>query len=275
LLHVSGPWWRRRVLGSTVMVSRWLTVVSIIAGSAILLGVRGIYLKHLDPAPTDPSQQQPIVNRSGDAQEATEIGRAARKSDAVHRRDVLPATESYPPQEATLQSHAPHVEPDPTRESGVPGRTSGDSAPAGEAPLDLLLYSVSRRLDVHRHHDLLRFILDEEIRETGLDVDAALSIEAAISEIAAARGAASGVGSGYSDIQCTVSLCTLLLESRGAFQMTRLSPEFQAMMEQGPVSMVSWVGLGTREREGHLRFYLYRSGMEQHSDLLEAVVAGP
>lgn len=257
------------------MGSRWPIVLWIIAASAISLGVYGIYLKHLQTTTPDSPQRQPLVNRSADAQQTTQVGASSRKSDAIQRADVLPAMDSPPPLEVTLQNPAAPVEPNRTRESEDPRPTSGDSAPVGEASLEVLLYSVTRGVDVNRHHDLLQFILDEETKETGLDLDASVSIEAAISEIAAARGVASSVRSSGNDIQCTASLCTFLLESSGAFQMTRLSSEFQAMMEQGPVSMVSWVGLGTREREGYLRFYLYRSAIEQHLDLLEAVVAGP
>lgn len=274
LLYVADVSWRRRILGSPLMISRRPIGLSIIIASAISLGAYGIYLKHIDPTAADSPQTHPLVSRSADAQQTTKIGKSSSKSDAVQRGDVLPTIESSPPLEETLQNTAAPDEPYSTRESKDPG-LAGDPAPEGEAPIGVLLNSVVHRLGVDGHHDLLRFILDEEIKESGLDSDAALSIETAILEVAGARGNPSEVRSGVSDIQCTASLCTFLVESGGAFQMTRMSPEFQAMLEQGPVSMIWWVGLGTRERQGHVRLYMYRPDIEQHWGLLEAVLAGP
>ncbi|HRP34973.1 MAG TPA: hypothetical protein PLI48_03730 [Gammaproteobacteria bacterium] len=256
------------------MIFRRPIVVSIIIASAISFGAYGIYLKRNELMATDSSQRHPLLNHSRDAQQTTQTGLSSSDSDSVRLGDFPPTIESSPPLEETMQNSAADVEPFHRRESEDPGQT-GDPVPEREATIGILLNSVVERLGVEGHHDLLQFILDEEIKETGLDVDAALSIEAAISEIAAARGVSSGVGSGDSDIQCTASLCTLLVESGGPFQMTRMSPEFQAMMEQGPVSMLWWVRLGTRERLDHVRLYMYRPGIEQHLNLLEAVVATP
>lgn len=261
-------------MGSTVMIFRRPIVVSIIIASAISLGAYGIYLKRNEPMATDSSQRHPLLNHSPDAQQTTQAGLSSSDSDAARLGDVSPTIESSSPLEETMQDSAADVEPFPTLESEDPSQT-GDPVPEREATTGNLLNSVVERLGVEGHHDLLQFILDEEIKETRLDVDAARSIEAAVLEVAGTSRISSDERSGVSDIQCTASLCTLLVESGGPFQMMGMSPEFQAMMEQGPVSMLWWVRLGTRERLDHVRLYLYRPGIVQHLGLLEAVVAGP
>lgn len=249
------------------MISRRPFVLSIIIASVISLGAYGIYLRRIETAAMDSSQRH--------AQQTVHSGNSSSETDAVHHRNFLSTVESSPASEETLQNSSAPVDTHPMRESGYSDETAGDSALESDASVIDLNRRVLHRLDHHAYHDLLQFILDEERQATGLDDDAAVSLEAAIREFAVARGMPSDVQSGVSDIQCTAALCTFLEDRHGPFGMIRRSPEWQAMEKQGPVPMVWSVWLQTQERQGHGRVYMLRPEIERHRDLLEAIVAVP
>jgi len=158
-----------------------------------------------------------------------------------------------------------------------------DSVNEVEDSIERLLHGAVRERSGGAGHDLLRFILEEDIRELGPHVDAAESFEQAILTVAATRGIAPDGGSGVSDLVCTVSLCTFVAEPRGTFSSIRQTPEWHEMELEGPVPSIrsilgpahSWVRFGIRSSDGEtlLRYYYYRPGIERHRELLEAVVA--
>ncbi|NGP52336.1 hypothetical protein [Thioalkalivibrio sp. XN8] len=175
-----------------------------------------------------------------------------------------------------MPEDSPHPDRDPVHQAGD--------------PIEHLLHSAVRHRRGGAGHDLLRFILEEDIREFGLDVEAAESFEQAILTVATAKGIPPGDGSGISDIVCTVSLCTFVAEPLGTYNMIRHSPEWFAMEKEGPVpgirSMLepsqqlraahTWIRFGIRSSGGKAQVYYYRPGIiEHHRELLEAVVAEP
>lgn len=247
--------------------SRRLFVFSMIIVSAMSLAAYGIYLKRVDPTATDFSQRNPSTKHSADAQPAMQGEEPSVESDAVHRANISLGIDSSAASNETRQIDSVPVEIHFTQEPG-------DRGPEPEAPVRELTREVGYELGPHAYHDLLRFILEEEIQETGLDIEAARLLEASILEVAVALGRPSDVHLGVSDVQCTASLCTFLRDHRGTFFRMRLSPDWRAMEQQGPVPIFSWVGLGTGERQHHDRFYMFRPAIERHRDLLEAVVAG-
>ena len=165
------------------------------------------------------------------------------------------------------------------------GQLSPESEPANEVDdsIERLLHGAVRERSGGAGHDLLRFILEEDIRELGPDADAAESFEQAILTVAATRGIAPDGGSGVSDLVCTVSLCTFVAEPRGTFSSIRQTPEWHAMEERGPVPSIrsilgpahSWVRFGIRSSDGktQVHYYYYRPAIERHRELLEAVIA--
>jgi hypothetical protein len=243
-------------------------LVWIIAASAVSLGAYGVWLKRTESTAPHLPQTHPFVSLHADSQQADQSEKLSVESDAVHRANVPRGTESSPATDETPPNGSVLVETHLAHESGASG-------PEPEAPILVLTREVGYRLSPHAYHDLLRFIMEQEIQETGLDLEAARLLEATILEFAVARGMPSDVHLGISDVQCTASLCTLLRDFDGTFFRFRMSPEWRAMEKQGAVPIVSWVGLGTGEREGHMRVYMFRPAIELHRDLLEAVVAGP
>lgn len=191
------------------------------------------------------------------------------KLDAPSDRNV--SAQPYEDSEADLPSGPLHPEREPTH--------------GPDKSIENLLHGAVRLRPGGAGRDLVRFILEEEIREFGLDVDAAESFTQAILTVAAARGMPPGGGSGVSDLVCTVSLCTFVAEPRGTFASIRQTPEWHAMEHEGPVPSIraivgpahSWVrfGIGSSGGETQLQYFYYRPEIERHRELLEAVVAEP
>lgn len=249
------------------MKSRRLVVFSMIVVSAMLLAAYGTYLERVDPTATYFSQRNPSTKNSADAQPAMQGEEPSVESDVVQRASIPRGIDSSAASNETLQIDSVPVEIHLTQ-------VSGDGGPEPEAPIRELTREVGYSLGPHAYHDLLRFTLEEEIQATGLDLEAARLLEASILEVAVALGTSPDVHLGVSDVPCTASLCTFLRDHRGAFFRMRLSPEWRAMEKQGPVPIVSWVGLGTGEPQHHDRFYMFRPAIERHRDLLEALVVG-
>lgn len=248
-------------------ISRRSVAILIVIATAISLGGYGSYLKRIDTAATETSQRHRTQTHQSES--------FTSESDAVHGGNLRPTSEFSPTSEETVQNRSAPVGNRSTGEPGNHGRTVGHPAPKGNASIVDLNLQALHRLDHHAYHDLLQFILGEEILETGQDIAAAELLEAAIREFVVARSVPTDVQSGVSNIQCTAALCTFLEDRHGPFGMMRRSPEWQAIERQGPMPVVWSVWLHTEERQGHGRVYLFRPGIEQHRDLLEAVVAGP
>lgn len=204
---------------------------------------------------------------------------SSSQSDPYGSPDALPDCDVSPQQDGDYQADLPLV----------PVHQKRDQAHEVEYSIEALPHLAVHRLRGAGQQDLLRFILEEDISEFGLDVDAAKSFEEAILTAAAARGIPPGVGSGVTDIVCTVSLCTFVAEPLGAFDSIRQTPEWYAMEQEGPVPGVrsmlqptrelgparSWVRFGIRSGGGKTQVYYYRPGIERHRELLEAVIAEP
>lgn len=248
----------------------------------VILGVAsiGAYAVHLggDRFPEATPTEEPVQVNVAIAPEvregpASSLDRSSRSDppgkDALPDRDVLP--KPHEDSEADLPSGPLHSEREPTH--GL------------DKSIEHLLHGAIRHRPGGAGRDLLHFILEEDIREFGVDVDAAESFKQAILTVAAARGMPPGGGSGVSDIVCTVSLCTFVAEPRGTFSSIRQTPEWHAMELEGPVPSIrailgpshSWVRFGNESSGGktQLQYYYYRPEIERHRELLEAVVAEP
>jgi hypothetical protein len=254
-------------------MSRRRLISSIIFAVAVAVGAYAVHVDDARVSETTPTQEPAEVNLTiAPEASASRLDPPSRSGpsdnpEAPADRDVSPQpNEDY---EAGLRSVALQAEREPTH----------------EADIEDLLHGAVRLRPGGAGQDLLRFILEEDIREFGLDVDAAQSFEQAILTVAAARGRPPGDGSGVSDLVCTVSLCTFVAEPRGTFASIRQTPEWHAMEHEGPVPSIrailgpahTWVrfGIGSSGGKTQLQYYYYRPEIERHRELLEAVVAEP
>lgn len=251
------------------MASRWRLVSLTIVVAAVSIGALRLFDRPGETA-VDPSNKDLLVNQSAAVQASTRI-------PATPSRPGTEQAPEAPPDAAASPSSADVILAGPPQ--GVPEPAS-DPEPEMEEPIDSLLYKALKHLPRGADQDLLRFILEEEIRENGADLNAAVQFEAAVLEVAAARGMPAGIQSGISEIVCSVSLCTFEADLDGTYNTIRHTPEWYAMEQHGPVPSIdsvrpsrSWVMFGRPERR--VQVYYYRPAIEQHRELLEALLAEP
>ena len=252
------------------MASRWRLVSLTIVVAAVSIGALRLFDRPGETA-VDPSNKDLLVNQSAAVQASTRI-------PATPSRPGTEQAPEAPPDAAASPSSADVISTGPPQ---VVTERASDPEPEMEAPIDSLLYQAIKHLPRGANQDLLRFILEEEIRESGADLEAAVAFEAAVLDVAAARGMPAGIQSGISEIVCSVSLCSFKADLDGTYNTIRHTPEWSAMEEQGPVPSIdsvlgpsqSWVGFGLPERR--LQVYYYRPAIERHRELLEAVLAEP
>ena len=252
------------------MASRWRLVSLTILVAAVSIGALRLLGGPFETA-VDPSNNDLLANQSASAQASTSIQASPSLPGAEQAPEARPGDAVLPSSADVILARPPQVVPEP----------ASDPEPAMEAPIDSLLYQAIKHLPRGANQDLLRFILEEEIRESGADLEAAVAFEAAVLDVAAARGMPAGIQSGISEIVCSVSLCSFKADLDGTYNTIRHTPEWSAMEEQGPVPSIdlvlgpshSWVGFGLPERR--LQVYYYRPAIERHRELLEAVLAEP
>lgn len=250
------------------------TLVSLISVvGALAIGAYAVHVGNARAPEASPTNGTPEVNRPNSSDVT------AARVDLPSRSDPPGNPEAMPHRDVSSQQVG-----DPEADSpSAPLFPESDSVNEVEASIERLLHGAVRERSGGAGHDLLRFILEEDIRELSPDADATESFEQAILTVAATRGIAPDGGSGVSDLVCTVSLCTFVAEPRGTFSSIRQTPEWHAMELEGPVPSIrailgpahSWVRFGVKSRDGEtqVRYYYYRPGIERHRELLEAVAA--
>ncbi len=245
----------------------------IVVVGALAIGAYAVHVASVRTPEASPTNGTPEVNRPNPSDLTASRIDLTSQSDPPGNQEALPDRVVSPQQVGDPEADAPSAPLSPER----------DPASEVDDSIEHLLHRAVRRRSGGAGHDLLRFIVEEEIREFGPDTDAAESFEEAILTVAAARGIPLDRGSGVSDLVCTVSLCTFVAEPRGTFSSIRQTPEWHAMELEGPVPSIrailgpahSWVRFGIRSSDGEtqVHYYYYRPGIERHRELLEAVVA--
>jgi len=254
------------------MRRRTLVSLIIVAG-AFAIGAYAVHVGNFRTPEASPTHGTPEVNRPNSSDVTAARVDLASRSDPPGNPEAMPHRDVSSQQVGDPEADLP----------SAPLFPESDSVNEVEDSIERLLHGAVRERSGGAGHDLLRFILEEDIRELGPHVDAAESFEQAILTVAATRGIAPDGGSGVSDLVCTVSLCTFVAEPRGTFSSIRQTPEWHEMELEGPVPSIrsilgpahSWVRFGIRSSDGEtlLRYYYYRPGIERHRELLEAVVA--
>lgn len=251
------------------MASRWRLVLLTILVAAASIGALRLFDGPGETA-VDPSNKDVLANQSAPAQARNSIPASPSRPGAEQAPEARPEEAVLPSSADVISTGLPQV---------VPERVS-DPEPEMEEPIDSLLYEALKHLPHGANQDLLRFILEEEIRESGADLEAAVAFEAAVLDVAAARGMPAGIQSGIREVVCSVSLCAFEADLDGTYNTIRHTPEWYAMEEQGPVPSIdsvrpsrSWVMFGRPERR--VQVYYYRPAIERHRELLEAVIADP
>lgn len=260
-------------------MSNRLVVFSILVAGASAIGAYSVHVGDARTPRVSLAEGKPAVSRPGPFEINASGLNPPSQSDPSGTPEAMPDRHFAPKQDADYHANFPPV---PLPQKRGPTHAVNDT-------IEDLLGRAVRSLRGGASQDLLRFILEEDINEFGMDIDAAKSFDEAILTAATARGMSPVDGSGVTDIVCTMSLCTFVAEPLGTFNVIRQTPEWYAMEQEGPVPGIrslqeparelgpaqSWIRFGIRSSGGKTQVYYYRPGIERHRELLEAVVAPP